>query len=311
MNITNRNHITYPDENMIRPWMDAFLRAKQVENLSQRTIEFYTWRLKQVNKFLSSIGIYFIDQISEDVIRQYFIYLKETGHNPGGIAASFRTIKCFLRWYENEVEPEDWKNPIRKIKAPKVDIAPIEGVKLVDLKALLDASKGKDFTDLRDYALFLFLLDTGARAGELLAINTEDVDLIDGSVLIRRGKSRKPRTVFLSENPRKALRRYLKVRQSQTTALWITSNNGNRLTYDGLNMILRRKCEKANIEKVSCHDFRRTFALESLRNGADIYSLQKLMGHADLQVLRRYLAQNNDDLSNAHRKSSPVSNWEL
>jgi len=89
--------------------------------------------------------------------------------------------------------------------------------------------------------------------------------------------------------------------------LWVT-NKHNRLTYWGLNQIILRRAEEAHIEKPSLHDFRRAFALNFLRNGGDIYSLQNLMGHADLQVLRRYLAQTTDDLHIAHRKFSPVDN---
>lgn len=75
-----------------------------------------------------------------------------------------------------------------------------------------------------------------------------------------------------------------------------------------LNHILCQRVTTANIKKSSLHDFRRGFALNYLRNGGDIYTLQKLMGHADLQVLRRYLAQTDEDLLIAHQNFSPVDN---
>jgi len=80
---------------------------------------------------------------------------------------------------------------------------------------------------------------------------------------------------------------------------------------EAYNRILRRRAKSVDIEKPSLHDFRRAFALNFLRNGGDIYSLQKLMGHADLQVLRRYFAQTNEDLKIAHSNFSPVDNSEL
>ena len=82
-----------------------------------------------------------------------------------------------------------------------------------------------------------------------------------------------------------------------------------RLSYWVLNEIIRRRAAAAKVEKPGLHDFRRAFTLNFLRNNpGDIYSLQKLMGHADLQVLRRYLAQTDNDLHEAHRRGSPVDN---
>ena len=97
---------------------------------------------------------------------------------------------------------------------------------------------------------------------------------------------------------------------SSSLALWVTSK-ARRLTYWGLNQILRRRAKVSKIEIPSLHDFRRAFALNYLRNGGDIFTLQKLMGHADSQVLRRYLAQTTDDLEVAHHHFSPVDNANL
>ena len=90
--------------------------------------------------------------------------------------------------------------------------------------------------------------------------------------------------------------------------LWV-SVQGNRLTYWGLRQVIRRRAEKAGVPAPSLHSFRRAFALLCLRNGADVYSLQKLMGHSDLSVLRRYLKQTEDDLRATHEKHGPVDNW--
>lgn len=147
---------------------------------------------------------------------------------------------------------------------------------------------------------------------ETCGVILEDIILQKGSVLIRSGKGRKPRIVYLGKKSRRVLRAYLKSSSKQmewnhNSALWVT-NTHSRLTYWGINQIIRRRAEKANIEKPCLHDFRRAFALNFLRNGGDIYSLQNLMGHTDLQVLRRYLAQTTEDLQVAHQNFSPVDN---
>ena len=99
-----------------------------------------------------------------------------------------------------------------------------------------------------------------------------------------------------------------KIINKKEHALWVT-NTGTRLTYWGLRQIIRRRANKAAIKIPRLHDFRRAFALQCLRNGMDVYSLQKLMGHSDLQVLQRYLAQTTEDIRKAHLLKSPVDNW--
>jgi site-specific recombinase XerD len=84
--------------------------------------------------------------------------------------------------------------------------------------------------------------------------------------------------------------------------------DGTGLTYWGLCQIARRRAEKAGVPVPSLHSFRRAFALYALKNGADIYSLQRLMGHSGLTVLRRYLKQTEADLLEAHRRAGPVDN---
>jgi len=78
------------------------------------------------------------------------------------------------------------------------------------------------------------------------------------------------------------------------------------LEYGGLRAILTRRAERTGINQASLHSFRRAFALNCLKNVMDIYTLQKLMGHADLQILRRYLKQTDQDIQEAHRRASPV-----
>jgi site-specific recombinase XerD len=209
-----------------------------------------------------------------------------------------------LYWWEDEVELDGWSNPIRKVKPPKLPLAPIEPVPLDDIKAMVK-SCDKSFTGLRDKAILLALLDTGARAQEFLSMQLGDINQVSGEITIRHGKGRKYRVVFIGKNARKAVRGYLKNRSDQCQALWVSITE-EPLTYWGLREIVRRRSRTAKIETPSLHSFRRAFAINMLRAGIDVFSLQKLMGHADLQVLRRYLAQTTEDIAKAHRIGSPV-----
>ena len=97
---------------------------------------------------------------------------------------------------------------------------------------------------------------------------------------------------------------------NENPAVFISINK-ERLGYSGLRPMLQRRAQKANVAHQSPHSFRRYFALEMLRNRVDVFSLQLLMGHADIQVLRRFLKQGNQDLSEVHRKAGRNENWAL
>ncbi|HVP22157.1 MAG TPA: site-specific integrase [Anaerolineaceae bacterium] len=184
-------------------------------------------------------------------------------------------------------------------------LEPLEPVELDQVQAMIDKCEKGTFNGDRDRAILMALLDTGARASELLALDLDDVDQVNGAVLIRQGKGRKPRSVFSGQKTRKAVRSYLRHRHDNNAALLIT-DVWDRLTYWGLQMVIARIAKKAGVKTPSLHSFRRAFALNMLQAGADIYSIQKLMCHADLQVIRCYLKQTDGDLSAVHAKLSPV-----
>ena len=294
-------------ETDIITWVEAFLIDRKVSGASAGTIVFYSAKIKVFTDYCDSQVITKITEITPNIIRQYLLYLEDKGHNPGGIQAFYRTIRTFLYWWEQEVEPEDWQNPIKRVKAPKIPVQVLNPVDLDTVKALIDICDRKSFFGIRDKAIILCLLDTGARAQEFLDIDLEDINQISGEILIRRGKGGKPRTVYLGRKSRKAVRKYLKFRIDSDNALWVT-REGVRLTYSGLRGIVKRRSNQAGVENPSLHEFRRAFALNMLRVGADIFSIQRLMGHADISILRRYLDQTKEDIQLAHRRAGPVDN---
>lgn len=177
-----------------------------------------------------------------------------------------------------------------------------------DVKALTSVCQSGSFTGNRDHSIFLFLLDSGVRAQELCSTGMADTDLNTGSVIIRHGKGGKARTIFLGRKTRRALRSYVRGRQDHSDALFVSTNR-ERLTYNRLRRLLDRRAKLAKLEnKPTLHDFRRAFALNMLRNGAGIFALQRLVGHSDFQIMRRYLAQNDKDSQMEHVRASPVDN---
>jgi integrase/recombinase XerD len=285
-------------------WANSFLVAKRAEGLALRTCSFYKEKLVTFTTYCEHRNINTVEVITPDLLREFFLHLEEAGHNPGGVHAYFRTVKVFLKWYERENEPLGWRNPITKVKAPKVPDEPLEPVEMADVDAMLQTCREGRMED-RDRAILLTLLDTGARATELCNIDLADLDPMTGSLLIRQGKGRKPRTVFAGQRTRRALRAYLRHRGGALGPLFL-SRVGERLDYDGLRDIIQRRARDAGITPPPLHAFRRAFALAMLRNGADLLTLQRLMGHADLSLLQRYAKQTVDDLRAVHGQASPV-----
>ena len=293
-------------QNYIIIIIEQFLMTKRAENLSQNTQDFYKKELTLFHTFTESRLLKTVEDIHPEDLRAFLLWLEQQSHNPGGIHAAFRAMKTFMLWYESEFEPENWKNPIRKVKAPKLAKEPIQGIEITSFEKLLAACTGRKFNALRDKALFLFLFDTGARANEALDIDLPDCDLIAGKALIRQGKGRKPRTVYIGRKTRKAIRQYLGIRADNNPALWLT-DDGDRLGYTGLRLAIQRRALRAGLAEIPTpHDFRRAFALEFLRAGGDIFTLQRLMGHADIAILRTYLAQTDTDIQDGHNRYGPV-----
>ncbi|MDO9546760.1 MAG: tyrosine-type recombinase/integrase [Pelolinea sp.] len=223
--------------------------------------------------------------------------------------AFFRVLRSFLYWYELEDDLLGWTNPIQKVKVKSPRQEPLEPADIDAVKAMIGVCEN-NFTGVRDRLIILVLLDTGLRASELLAMDFINVNPIVGTLQIMHGKGDKFRLVYLGKKSRLALRSYMRKTGNREGALFI-GIHGERLTYTGLRLLLKRRAKKAGVEYQSPHSFRLLFALEMLRNGIDVFSLQLLMGHADLQMLRRYLKQVGSDLQEAHNQASPVDKWKL
>jgi len=281
---------------------ETFLTARRAEGLSKSTIDYYREKLTVFLFFCDAQAVTQVKDVTPDLLRRFMLKMAET-HNPGGQHAFYRAVRAFLRFIENEEVLPEWRSPTRKVKAPRVELQPIEGAPLEDISALLGTCD-KSFIGARDTALLLSLLDTGARVTEFLSIDLADME--PGTIQLRHTKGKRPREVYLSTRTRKALRVYLRMRRDNHPALWVTKDL-DRLTYDGLRAILTRRAKLANLASVpSPHGFRRAMAINYLRNGGDIFTLAQILGHKSLAVLRRYLALTERDTREAHARYSPV-----
>jgi len=300
---TTYNQTENPQLTPISIALDAFIVDKRASNCTPRTVTTYRERLTDFAKWLSTQGITQIEQIKPTAIRAYFLSLQDRNLSAWTIHGQARAVKTFSRW----LVFDEWltKSPMTGVKMPKAPRNVLPAISLETVDKLLATADNK-----RDYALVLFLLDTGCRAMECCNLDAGDIDLTTGAVNIRMGKGRKNRQVYLGARSRKALLKYWRESgypQPHDPA-WLSigiRNHAQRLTYEGLRMAIRRLSHNAGV-KVTLHAFRRTFAIWSLRAGMDIYSLQRIMGHEDLQVLRQYLDLNDEDTAIAHQRFGAV-----
>lgn len=284
----------------------AFLGAKASENKSLGTLEFYQKKLTNFRKYCTSCGVTAMSQLTPTVLREFLNSLRDHGNNDGGIHAHYRVLKTFLRWYEHEFEPEDWKNPINKVKNSPPKLEPLDPCNYDDVVKMMKKC-GSSLVGKRDRAMMLVLLDSGCRSSELLNIKLSEIDILTGEIFINKGKGGKSRYVYLGEKARRAVRQYLKTRSDNSPFLWIT-DEGDHLTRWGLIDMMARRAKQASVPKPSIHSFRYYWALNCLRNGMDVFSLQKAGGWASMAVMRRYLKQTQADVEAAMKKYSPVDN---
>lgn len=286
---------------------DAFLLAKEAEGLSPKTVDWYEVEAMRLLPELFSGGL---DEITPTLIREQLMALS-THRNPGGVHAVYRAGKAWLNWVWREFELDDViPNPIRKVRLPTPRLEPIPGVTLKEVRKMLAVPSRYP---TRDKALLLCLLDTAARAAEFVALDWQDVDLLTGRVLIRKGKGGKARSTFIGARSRRAIRAWKREQQppGDDWPIW-TSEREDRLTVSGLREVIRRKAHMAGLKDIpSPHDFRRAGLKAIIANSADVITASRLAGHTDVRVTQRYDAQSDADLQRVFARASPVDNARL
>ena len=286
--------------------LQEFLLDRQARNLSPRTVDYYARSLAVWRDFLLTQAVTTTESVTPTHIRRYLVQLAEKGHTPGGIVTLYTALRVFLRWYIEEYTPANW-NPLAKIKAPKRPKEILPPLALSRFQAMVDSCERRTFSGDRDRALLMLTLDTGIRHQELTDLLIGDVDLNNGQITIRSGKGRKSRAVFIGTKTRRALLAYFRHRESLDNdgALWV-KNSGETLTKSGIRQVVRRAADRAGVDEPGMHEFRRAFAINSLRNGMDVATLQRLLGHSSLEVVLRYLDLVDDDLRTASGKYGVV-----
>ncbi len=251
----------------------------------------------------------FLEQIDPTILREYVSGLKEN-HSAGGVNHHIKVLKILFKFMVEEGVIT--ANPSKKISRIKTDQTAIATFSNEQIIAMLKITKHQmDFPGIRNYALITLLYDTGCRISELLELKVDDIQL-DEKILKVKGKGGKGRVVPFGDRSLIGLVKYLNRRNKLfgIEGVLFLTKFGDPLTLRMTNKIIERIGEKAKVENVrlSAHTFRHTFAKNWLMNGGDIFSLQKILGHRTLEMVRNYVNVTFKDIQSQHSKFSPGDN---
>lgn len=282
---------------------EFFLLDCEARAFTKHTLRFYTERLSLFIRWLRGEDVGTLSSLNANHIRSYLVHLQRRDLSSSYIHGHARAIKTFCNYCVRDGLIE--ASPFSRVQMPRLTKKILPALTKEAVHRILDQTKTE-----RDAAIVLFLLDSGVRATELVQMDIGDVSMKTGTVSVREGKGQKDRTTYVGAKTRKQLRRYLLERDNleDDDPLFVSAKGGGRLTYYGLAQMLKRLRKACGVKECHAHTFRRTFAINCLRNGMDIFVLAKLMGHADLTVLQQYLDLVKDDLEKAHDKYGPVNN---
>ncbi|MEZ4503055.1 MAG: tyrosine-type recombinase/integrase [Dehalococcoidia bacterium] len=263
-----------------------YLLRCEVEGKSPPTIRAYR---ETLSRFLDAVEVEQPDEVTAEQLYRYlgrFTHLSlETRHR------YFREVRCFFNWLVDNAYLE--RSPFRGMRNVRLPQRLVEPFAPEEIASLLDCCDTTP-VGLRDRALLLVLLDTGARCSEVVQLSVSDLNLEGRRLRIRFGKGNKQRVVPFADRCEASLRAYVAVRGLQPGPLFLAATGHRRLTIDtalqpnGLKQMLRRLGRTAGVRKVHAHRFRHTFATWAIQHDARELDVQYLLGHSSPDMVRRY-----------------------
>lgn len=262
-----------------------FLREKRyLENLSPKTLRYYQFVFNRWTDYAGALP-------DRQNLNEFVIRIQESGVSVFTANSYIRGMNAFLSWlHANEHIPEPLR--IKKLKEGKRTLKVYTDK---ELKSIL-SFRPRTFADHRLYAMVCMAMDTGCRVDEMLSLKRGSIDFENLLVTVL-GKGDKERVVPFSVECRKVLFKFVRSHGSDYV---FPGNHGSKLDYKTSLDQLKRVYWKA----VSWHKFRHTFATNYIREGGNVFFLQRILGHTDLQVTKIYVTAQAEDLKLAHRKTS-------
>ena len=300
---------------MATPTMDEaladYLRHLSLEkNASPHTVKSYREDLTQaVQFFRTRLGQQAAEpaRITTRVLRAYLAWLHEQGYARTTVARRLASVRSWLRYLCRRGVLAD--NPALGLRGPRQERRLPHFLGVEDLLRLLDAPSGDTPLGLRDRAILETLYSAGLRVSELTGLNLDDVDLAEKTATVR-GKGRRERLALLGPPSLEALRRWLAARDAvaggKPSGAVFLNKNGTRLTSRSVGRLLTKYLARAGLDpRTSPHTLRHSFATHLLDRGADIRSVQELLGHRSLSTTQIYTHVTTQRLQESYQKAHP------
>ncbi|MFC4767246.1 site-specific tyrosine recombinase XerD [Effusibacillus consociatus] len=289
--------------------IERFIHYLAVERgLSQNTLESYQRDLIAYTEFLKHSGVADINQTRRANIIAYLAQLQKLGRATSTISRNLASTRAFYNFLLRDGLIDG--DPTSNLESPKIEKRLPQVLSVKDVEALLDSPDLTTGTGIRDKAMLELLYASGIRVTELVSLNVEDINLNMG-FLKCYGKGAKERIIPLGAIALKMLNEYLNrsrnklVRDPSEVSLFV-NHHGQRLTRQGFWKIIKKYAKAANIKKeITPHTLRHSFATHLLENGADLRSVQEMLGHADISTTQIYTHITKSRLKEVYAKTHP------
>ncbi len=280
--------------------IERFVRYLEIEkNYSGHTVLNYRLDLDDFIKFLKDVPIEKVDYL---LLRKYLAVLKEKKLGSRSMARHLSALRSFFKFLTREGFLKT--NPILSVSSPKLDKHLPQFLTEEEVSRLIEASLPDNEMGLRDRAILETFYSTGMRISELVSLSQEDLDFIGGVVKLK-GKGKKERIAPIGDKAIFSLREYLEKRKKQASAVFL-NKRGARITDRGVRNIVGKYLRLSGMKQgVSPHTLRHSFATHLLNRGADLRTVQELLGHANLSTTQIYTHLTTEKLKNVYDKAHP------
>ena len=276
------------------------------KKLSENTLQSYKRDIVQFQEYLNNERLAF-SKINQQEIKRYIDHLKKIGKKTSTISRNLASIRSFYQFLVRTRRVR--KDPTEGMQSPKIEKKAPSILSSDEVELLLEQPTDTDLKGIRDKAMLEFAYATGMRVTEIISLNINDVNFATSSVVCSNGV--KKRTIPLGTISLKALEEYVKkarpimIKNEDEKALFVNVN-GKRLTRQGFWKIIKYYKEQAHITKdITPHVLRHSFATHLLQNGADLKSIQMMLGHSDISSTQVYMQFQDDTIKNIYHKAHP------
>jgi integrase/recombinase XerD len=290
-------------------WIDSYMNYIAVEKgLSRNTLDSYSGDLVRYANFLGGLGITEIGKTSKTEVMAYLLSLWKQGLSAKTVARSVSVLRGFYRWLADEGVLRG--NPLEDMESPRTTRSLPEVLSLDEVESLLNQPNPSNPIGMRDKAMLELLYATGLRVSEFVHLVLNNVNL-EAGYLIVLGKGGKQRVVPMGQEALDWLRRYLEESRKRLLAnrqstLVFVSQWGKGMSRQGFWKIIKKYALMAGIRKnISPHTLRHSFASHLLEGGADLRSIQSLLGHVDISTTQIYTHVTRERLKKVHARYHP------